>query len=235
MCYRARGGLSGVSRKRLLGGFPDIPGINLVFTIVIKQIGFVGSLYQSFSGWYFCSSVFYSVYRKLEAHMSFHIGEKVIHATHGFAEIINVESKEVSGISSEYYVVQTKTLLLWIPLISKIKESLRLPTSKSGFSNLVEILRSHNLPLPENRNDRKSHIHNMLTDGDSGSICGLIRDLSFCRKSKKLNETETIIYKNAVIKLIDEWQYSMSISQAQAIGELNSLLDESYVLSSINN
>jgi RNA polymerase-interacting CarD/CdnL/TRCF family regulator len=167
--------------------------------------------------------------------MSFQIGEKVIHATHGFAEVINVESKEVSGISAEYYVVQTKTLLLWIPLISKIKESLRLPTSKSGFINLIDILRSHNLPLPENRNDRKSHIHNMLTNGDSGSMCGLIRDLSFCRKSKKLNETETSIYKSAVIKLIDEWQYSMSISQAQAIGELISLLDESYSLSSKNN
>jgi hypothetical protein len=33
--------------------------------------------------------------------------------------------------------------------------------------------------------------------------------------------------------LIDEWQYSMSISQSQAIGELNTLLDESYSLSSI--
>jgi RNA polymerase-interacting CarD/CdnL/TRCF family regulator len=167
--------------------------------------------------------------------MSFQIGDKVIHATHGFAEIINVESKEVSGVSSEYYVVRTSKLILWIPLISKIKESLRLPTSRSGFANLMGILRSHNSPFPMNRNDRKSHIHNLLTDGGTASICGLIRDLSFCRKNSKLNDTETIIYKNAVAKLIDEWQYSMSISQAQAIGELNSLLDESYLLSSKKN
>jgi RNA polymerase-interacting CarD/CdnL/TRCF family regulator len=167
--------------------------------------------------------------------MSFHIGDKVIHSTHGFAEIINIESKEVSGISSEYYVVQTRTLLLWIPLISQIKESLRLPTSKSEFANLIDILRSHNLPFPEHRNERKSQIHNMLTDGATESICSLIRDLSFCRKNNKLNDTESSIYKSAVIKLIDEWQFSMSISQAQALGELNSLLDESYLLSSKNN
>ncbi len=167
--------------------------------------------------------------------MSFNIGDKVIHSTHGFAEVINVESREVSGISSEYYVVQTRTLLLWIPLITQTKESLRLPTSKIKFANLVDILRSHNLPLPENRNERKSRIHNMLTDGAIESICGLIRDLSFCRKSKKLNDTETSIYKSAVNKLIDEWQYSMSISEAQATRELNSLLDESYTLSSNNN
>ena len=164
--------------------------------------------------------------------MSFHIGDKVIHSTHGFAKIINVESKEISGISSEYYVVQTRKLLLWIPLISQTKESLRLPTSKSNFNNLIDILRSHNLPFPDNRKERKIQIHNMLTNGATESICGLIRDLSFCRKNNKLNETETSIYKGAISNLIDEWQYSMSISQAQAIGELNLLLDESYLLSS---
>lgn len=164
--------------------------------------------------------------------MTFNIGDKVIHSTHGFAEIINVESKEVSGIASDYYVVQTRDLLLWIPLISQIKDSLRKPTSRSGFNTLTDILRSHNSPFPMNRNDRKSHIHNMLTGGGTESICSLIRDLSYCRKSNKLNETEASIYKKAVVKLVDEWQYSMSITQAQAIGELNTLLDESYSLSS---
>jgi RNA polymerase-interacting CarD/CdnL/TRCF family regulator len=197
----------------------------------VNQIGFVASLYQSFASWYFCSSLYCFESREHEANMAYHIGDKVIHATHGIAEIINVESKEVSGVSSDYYVVQTKTLLLWIPLINQLKSSLRLPTSKSGFSSLMDILRSHNSPLPANRNERKSHIHNKLTDGAIESICGLIRDLSFCRKNKKLNDTETSIYKGAVGKLIDEWQYSMSVPQAQAIQELNVLLDESYVRS----
>jgi RNA polymerase-interacting CarD/CdnL/TRCF family regulator len=165
--------------------------------------------------------------------MSFNIGDKVIHSTHGFAEVINVESKEVSGVSSEYYVVQTRSLLLWIPTKSQTKDSLRLPATKSKFNNLLGILRSHNLPFPVNRNDRKSQIHNMLNDGATESICGLIRDLSFCRKNRRLNDTETSIYKKAVVMLIDEWQYSMSISQSQAIGEMNTLLDESYSLSSI--
>jgi RNA polymerase-interacting CarD/CdnL/TRCF family regulator len=171
----------------------------------------------------------------MEASMSFQIGDKVIHSTHGFAEIIKVESKEVSGVSSEYYVVQTRKLLLWIPLIHQAKESLRFPTSKIKFAALQDILRSHNLPFPANRNERKMEIHHKLTDGAAESICGLIRDLSFCRKNKKLNDTETSIYKSAVSGLIDEWKYSMSISEAQATGELNSLLDESYSLSSINN
>jgi RNA polymerase-interacting CarD/CdnL/TRCF family regulator len=160
--------------------------------------------------------------------MSFQIGDKVIHAVQGFGEIINIESKEVSGITSEYYVVKTRDLLLWIPMTTQLKESLRLPTSKNNFGNLLDILRSHNLPFSKNRNERKLQIHNMLTSGATESICGLIRDLSFYRKNQKLNDTDTYIYKSAVGKLIDEWKYSMSISQAQAIGELNILLDESF-------
>jgi CarD family transcriptional regulator len=163
--------------------------------------------------------------------MAFQIGNKVIHAIHGFAEIINVESKEVLGVSSEYYVVKTKALILWIPVLNQSKESLRVPTIKSDFPVLFDILRSHRVPFSENRKERKTYISRMLNDGATESICTLIRDLSYCRKNKGLNETESHIYKNAVVKLLDEWKYSMSISQEDANTELNTLLSESYALS----
>jgi RNA polymerase-interacting CarD/CdnL/TRCF family regulator len=167
--------------------------------------------------------------------MTYQIGDKVIHSTQGFGEIINIESKEVAGVTADYYVVKTKDLLLWIPIASSNKESLRLPTSKNRFSALMDILRSHNLPLSNNRNERKSQIHDRLSDGATESMCGLIRDLSYCRKNQKLNDTETSIFKRAVSKLIDEWQYAMSIPPSQALGELNVLLDESFTVSSRNN
>jgi RNA polymerase-interacting CarD/CdnL/TRCF family regulator len=164
--------------------------------------------------------------------MSFHIGDKVIHSNHGFAEIVNIESKVVSGNSSEYYVVQTKNLILWSPVLHPVQGNLRLPTSKSKFIDLVTILRSHCLPFSEFRKERKSQIHTRINDGATESTCSLIRDLSFCQRNRKLNEYESSIFKRAVNMLIDEWQYSMSITQAQASLELNALLDESYSLSS---
>jgi RNA polymerase-interacting CarD/CdnL/TRCF family regulator len=164
--------------------------------------------------------------------MSFQIGDKVIHSTHGFAEIVNVESKVVSGTSSEYYVVQTKNLMIWIPVLNPAQDNLRLPTSKSNFTDMWAILRSHSLPFSEFRKERRSQIHNRITGGATESTCGLIRDLSFCRKNGKINEYESSIYKRAVGMLMDEWQYSMSVTQAQASLELNALLDESFSLSS---
>jgi CarD family transcriptional regulator len=165
--------------------------------------------------------------------LTFQIGDKVIHSVHGFAEIINVESKVISGISQEYYVVKTKTLIIWI-LKCQQTNNLRLPTLKSIFTRLETILRSHQEPFSNLRNERRSQIHTRITDGAIESICCLIRDLSFIRRNHHLNEYESTIYKRAVNNLLDEWQYSMSISQAQAMSELNALLDESYLLSSAN-
>jgi CarD family transcriptional regulator len=166
--------------------------------------------------------------------MSFHIGDKVIHAIHGFAEITDIEAKVVSGITSEYYVVKTNTLHLWIPINGSNRDTLRPPVSKTNFINLYDILRSHCSPFSENRNERRSQVSSRINDGATESTCGLIRDLSFCRKNKKLNEFESVIYKRAVNNLIDEWKYTMSISQVQANLELNLLLDESYTLSLAN-
>jgi RNA polymerase-interacting CarD/CdnL/TRCF family regulator len=163
--------------------------------------------------------------------MSFNIGDKVIHSTHGFAEIVNIETKVVSGISLDYYVVKTNTLLLWIPVENNFQCNLRFPTPMNNFYMLSNILRSHCLPLSTLRNERKTQIHDRLTDGASESTCGIIRDLSFCRKSKKLNEYESSMFKRAVNMLIDEWQYTMSVTKMQATMELNALLDESYSIS----
>jgi RNA polymerase-interacting CarD/CdnL/TRCF family regulator len=166
--------------------------------------------------------------------MSFQIGDKVIHATHGFAEIMNIEAKVVAGIVSDYYVVKTSTLRLWIPINGANGDTLRSPTSKTNFNTLYNILRSHRLPFSENRNERRSQVLSRAHDGATESTCSLIRDLSFCRKNRKLNEFETVIYKRAVNNLIEEWKYAMSISQVQANLELNLLLDESYTLSLAN-
>jgi RNA polymerase-interacting CarD/CdnL/TRCF family regulator len=149
----------------------------------------------------------------------------------GFAEITGIESKEVAGVATDYYVVQTKKLMLWIPVNSPSQDTLRLPTEKSDFPNLFDILRSHRLPFSVNRNERKFYIHKMLNDGAIQSICSLIRDLSFFRKNNKLNDTDSAIYKSAVGKLLDEWKYSMAVSQEEANTQLNTLLSESYSLS----
>jgi CarD family transcriptional regulator len=73
--------------------------------------------------------------------VDFHVGDKVIHAAHGLAEIVNLENKEVAGAVTRFYVVRTKDLTIWIPVNHTENGSLRKPASRSEFEGLFPILR----------------------------------------------------------------------------------------------
>ena len=160
--------------------------------------------------------------------MAFHVGDKVIHASHGLADIVGMENKEVAGVLTRYYVVRTKDLTIWIPVDHSEHGSLRTPASRSEFERLFSILRARYDPFSLNRMERKTQIQSRIREGNSGSLCRLVRDLSFYNRSRKLNDTEGIILDRAVTWLVDEWQYAMSVSPVQAKQELNQLLDESF-------
>ncbi len=160
--------------------------------------------------------------------MAFRVGDKVIHASHGLADIVGMENKEVAGILTRYYVVRTKDLTIWIPVDHSENGSLRMPASRSEFERLFPILRAHYDPFSANRMERKTQIQSRIREGNSGALCRLIRDLSFYNRNRKLNDTEGLILERAVTWLVDEWQFAMSVSPVEARQQLNHLLDESF-------
>ena len=163
--------------------------------------------------------------------MDFQIGDKVIHSSYGMVEIIGLEKKEVAGTVSLFYVVKAKDMTVWIPVHAEDRVTLRTPASKNEFEQYFSILRDRYNPFSDNRMERKNQIHLRLREGNSDSMCRLVRDLSFYRKNKKLNEYETSIFERSVTSLVDEWQYSMAVPVATARTELGHLLDESYTKS----
>jgi RNA polymerase-interacting CarD/CdnL/TRCF family regulator len=163
--------------------------------------------------------------------MDFHVGDKVIHSSYGMVEIVDLEKKEVAGTETLFYVVKAKDMTVWIPVHAEDRVTLRTPASRMEFEKFFSILRDRYNPFSENRMERKNQIHVRLHEGNSGSMCRLVRDLSFYRKNKKLNEYETSIFERSVTSLVDEWQYSMAVPVTTARSELGQLLDESYTKS----
>jgi CarD family transcriptional regulator len=167
-----------------------------------------------------------------ESSMAYQIGDKVIHSSFGFSEIIGIENKEISGKQQPYYVVKTKDMLIWIPVAENPSGKLRLPSTQKELHDCFIILRSKYDPLSTDRSTRKSSIHTRYTVGTITSLCELIRDLSFYKVQNKINEYEKSILDRAILVLIDEWGFSFNIPAAQARSELNRLLGESYAISS---
>jgi CarD family transcriptional regulator len=159
------------------------------------------------------------------------IGDKVIHFSFGFAEIIGIEEKEVKGEMMKYYVAKTKDMEIWMPVSDASSEKIRNPSSQKEMKDCFAVLRSKYKPFSEDRSVRKSDIQARVKIGTTHSLCELIRDLSYYKNKCKINEYEKSVLDRAILVLTDEWAFSYNIPPTQARHELNKLLVESYSLS----
>jgi CarD family transcriptional regulator len=158
--------------------------------------------------------------------MNFQVGDKVIHWAHGLGEITGLDEKVLSGRKMRYYVVKAKDSTVWVPADESDVRSLRLPMPENDFGKLIAVLRGTCEVLPTDRQERKARLVSLLKEGNSGAICRLVRDLSFYRRTKKLNDNELAILKSASDSLLNEWMFSLSVSLDQAERDLRKLLEE---------
>ena len=156
--------------------------------------------------------------------MDFQVGDIVIHKRYGLGEVIQLDEKELSGKSRHCYVVRIGDLTMWVPADAPDGGSLRPPTPRHDFDPLFAILRSTGEPLPNDRFERKTQLHENMKDGELAGICRVIRDLTYWGNSKKLNVDDRSVLERAQIFLVNEWMLSFSVSQMQAQRELSQLL-----------
>jgi RNA polymerase-interacting CarD/CdnL/TRCF family regulator len=156
--------------------------------------------------------------------MDFHIGDKVIHSTHGLGEIVHIEEKVIHDRPTNCYVVRTHELTIWIPINDLQQHSLRMPTLPDEFIRLFSILTSPGEALPEDRVLRKDQLIAHMKDGQLASICHVVRDLTHFKRIKKLNDQEKSILERAMNSLLIEWIYSLGVSQYQAQQAMTEML-----------
>ena len=153
--------------------------------------------------------------------MNFHEGDTVMHWTHGLGQIIRLEERNLSGVKTLYYAVKIRDMTVWVPSDAELQHRLRVPTSKSGFKELIAILSKPGEALPDDRLERRTLLLGLLRDGHTQSLCQIIRGLHAYRNVRSLNESDQSILKQARSALLDEWGFVLSITPAQAEHELH--------------
>ena len=156
--------------------------------------------------------------------MDFRVGDPVMHWTYGFGQVIQLEERAVSGQKTLYYAVQVRDMTVWVPADDKLESRLRAPTSTTRFKRMLSILSSPGEPLPDDRQERKLRILDLLKDGRAESLCRVIRDLSTYRKAKSLNDNDQAVLRRVQTSLLGEWGFALSLTPAQAEVELQRLL-----------
>lgn len=162
----------------------------------------------------------------VEQSRAFHVGDQVIHWSHGPGEIVQLDEKEMSGQTSRYYVVQMRNLTLWVPITEEGERCLRFPSQPTDFMQQLEILRSPGELLSMDRMDRKVELTERLREGSLEAICRMVRDLTLFKQTKKANDQDNLMLDRARSLLLTEWCLSLSIPLAQAEADLEQLLSQ---------
>jgi len=156
--------------------------------------------------------------------MDFHVGDSVVHSTHGLGQIVGLEERVITGQKMLYYIVQIQELTVYVQADSKAASRLRSPTSEREFKKLFVILSGPGESISEDRHERKIMLRKKLEDGKADTTCQVIRDISSYSHKKPLNDDDKNILRRAWNSLRGEWVFSMSVPQAQAELELHRLL-----------
>ena len=156
--------------------------------------------------------------------MNFHVGDSVMHWTYGLGQVVQLEERDLSGQPVLYYAVQVRDLTIWVPADDGLESRLRHPATRDEFTRSLNLLTGPCDPLPDDRQERKAWLRDVLKDGKSESLCRVIRDLSAYSHIKTLNDNDQALLKQAREALLGEWTFALSISQANADLELRRLL-----------
>lgn len=167
----------------------------------------------------------------LDQNVPFQVGDQVIHWAYGPGVIVQLDEKEISGNTGLYYVVKTRDLTLWVPVSETGERCLRYPTPAQEFQKLFSLLISPGEPLSDDRFERKTQLNERLKDSSLESVCRVIRDITYHKRNRKINDNDNAILDRARSFLLNEWSVSLSVPIQQAERELDQLLNGSETVS----
>ena len=155
---------------------------------------------------------------------SFKKGEWVSHIHHGVGQVEGKEKKTLDGESKDYYKVQTKNGVYWIPKDNIDPERIRPVVSESKLQKALAILETPAEEMDGKHAVRKNRINDVLGKGNVEELCTLLRDLHARRAGKKLNTTEQRAHARIKKNIVAEWSATRETTPQEANKELNKIL-----------
>ena len=154
------------------------------------------------------------------------VGDTVVHWIYGSGKIIAIDDKGLTENACFYYVIEGSEQTLWVPVDEKGSSSLHLPTSRSDFKLLINILRSQGEKMSNNIYQRRGQLEERMQKASPKELCLVIRDLTFRSHSRKLSNSDIRVLMNAQSFLLDEWERSLGTPREIAKHEMKWILKE---------
>jgi len=156
--------------------------------------------------------------------LDFEKGDWIVHLYHGVGQVKGIVKKKVDGEKVSYYRVKTDNSTLYVPVKDHDDDRLRPAATKRQLEAAIKALNKPPREMAKDHNDRRRRIREVKVDGTLESMVKLVRDLSWRRYDKKLNNTEERALRRFKDRLLQEWAVARQISTEDARKQLNKML-----------
>jgi CarD family transcriptional regulator len=156
----------------------------------------------------------------------FAVGDKVVYPHHGAATIIKKQKLDVGGEKRDYFILEIATdqLTVSVPADSAVELGVRPVISRNKARQVFATLRSE----PQEAGSNWSRWYKVLTEkinsGDIFQVAEVIRDLDYAQKIKGISPALKRMLAKARLIIISELQFSLKISEEEAIKKLERAL-----------
>jgi len=156
----------------------------------------------------------------------FEVGDNVVYPHHGAATIIKKRKLDVGGEKRDYFILEIATdqLTVSVPVDSAVDLGVRPVISKNKAKQVFAALRSE----PQEAGSNWSRWYKILTEkinsGDIFQVAEVIRDLDYAQKVKGISPALKRMLAKARLIIISELQFSLDISEEEAVKKLERAL-----------
>jgi len=154
-------------------------------------------------------------------------GDYVVHATHGVGKITGVETKHMDNEKRVFYVIETKRLTYWLPVVKSDTGRIRSVCAPSTFRNALSEIRRKPEPLSNNFRTRIKHLKTEMAKCSVIANARLIRDLHARNAEKNLHVNEHRTLDKLKEQFVNEWAISADMDKKEASSKLEEALSTS--------
>jgi CarD family transcriptional regulator len=161
--------------------------------------------------------------------MHFNVGQNIVHPAHGAGTIIDISNQELVSGFAEYYVIEFSEQRMTIHLpVERIDEiGLRRVMSEDKYERVLETLGNSPETLPSDYKQRRQQVEEMVNSGAPVEVARAIRELTWRRSNKPLNNSDSRLLTEARSKLVQEVVMATGYEMTQVQAEIDSALARS--------
>lgn len=161
---------------------------------------------------------------------NFQIGDLAVYPAHGVGEIIALETKEVGGLSQQFYIMKIvdNGMTIMIPTGNVKSVGLRGIISKDKVQTVYDVLCDRSASCPDNQtwNRRYREYMEKIKTGSLFDIACVFRDLHMLKAGKDLSFGERKLYDMAYTLLVKEIAIAAELKETEVTVKLETMFED---------